>query len=88
VTGDDLDRYLAQVELPGEIRDPWEQDGGSVIVERHQLVFLRESPAGAPSDAVVQRVVDRDKPPYSREFASIHRPEGLNLYSGSVFRRR
>ncbi|MGH3887744.1 MAG: hypothetical protein ACRDSZ_14455 [Pseudonocardiaceae bacterium] len=54
--------------------------GGSLLPERHQLVFMsRSAPVQpVPSQQVIDKILYRSTPPYRPEFVDPRRPEQLN----------
>lgn len=91
VRGLDLSDYVN--ELPDHVGEPLKTeltreklagygDGDGLLPERHQLVFIaRGHPEeDVPSEAIIDEILYREKPPYREEFTHQEKPEQLNLF--------
>jgi hypothetical protein len=84
-----LAAYIETLPVGHAPGDGWEPDTvgtNGLHPERHQLVFItrRSDVEQVPGTDVIDDIVYRKTPPYSQEFARLHKPDQLNLLDNGV----
>src|SRR5262249_30468814 len=84
-----LAAYIETLPVGHAPGDGWEPDTvgtNGLHPERHQLVFItrRRDVEQVPGTDVIDDIVYRKTPPYSQEFARLHKPDQLNLLDNDV----